>query len=123
MWGTLANQPEKTYTIKTEDLIELAHSSREELDIAVEVLKYELTEREVSSNMHVISLLSEVVWTNNNILLLMRTSLDDPIFVDEDTKNEIIVPPEIIRTLRTLVLSRSGAQSELSRYSRSICLH
>jgi len=119
----LANQPEKTYTIKTEDLIELAHSSREELDIAVEVLKYELTEREVSSNMHVISLLSEVVWTNNNILLLMRTSLDDPIFVDEDSKNEIIVPPEIIRTLRTLVLSRSGAQSELSRYSKSICLH
>lgn len=119
----MTKQPEKAYTIRTEDIIDLAHSSREELDIAIDVLKHELNEREPNANMHVISLLSEVIWSNNNILFLMRTSLDDPAFVDEETQEEIIISPEIIRTLRTLVLSRSGAQAELSRYSKSICLH
>jgi len=116
----------KVLTIPTEEIIKITSHTRELFEKAVSMLEYEFCEVGLEEtrykNSHVTSLLCELAWVCNAVLLLMRKNLGEPIFKDE-TQNEVIVLTDTLNALKALLTSQASVLRELQRFSMTLATH
>ena len=115
-----------TLTLPTEEVIRITSHSRELFEKTISLLEYEFCEVGLEKtnykNSHVASLLCELAWICNGVLLLMRKNLGEPVFKDE-TQEEVIVLSDTLTALRTLLMSQVSVLRELQYFSMTLATH
>ena len=106
-------------TLPTQDLIELTHQSNEQLDILYSYMREDFDDVENLKFCHVFTLLCELVWINNSILLTLRRDMQELIFKDESQK-EVIISKTTLDALSALLIARISASIELNRFGYSL---
>jgi hypothetical protein len=105
----------------TQDLIEISLQSNESLDMLFDLIKNKIKTEE-SSKSYIFSLFCELVWLNSTILLLLRRSMQELEFKDENQK-EVFISEVTLEMLTTLLIAKTQATSELNKFSYSLSLH
>tara|TARA_R100000008_G_C3542055_1_gene145345 strand:+ start:539 stop:877 length:339 start_codon:yes stop_codon:yes gene_type:complete len=109
------------HTVSTQDLIEISLQSNENIDILIDLIKYEAN-TDKNLKCHVFPILCELMWLNSSILLLLKRGAEDLEFKD-NTQKEVVLAKVTIDTLSTLMLARYQATNELNNFSYSVSLH
>ena len=108
-------------TIFTQDLLEIALQSNEDLDALLDLIKDRVNDGE-NIRTHIFFILCELVWLNSYILLILRKDLQDLTYRDKE-KKEVIISKTTLDALLSLVISKSQATMELNDFSYSLSLH
>ena len=107
------------HTLYTQDIIEISLEANENLDALALLIKDRVTEDKPLNGCYVFSLFCELVWLNSSILRILRRDMQEPSFKD-DTQKELLVSPETVKALSTLMIAKWQATKELNSLSYSL---
>jgi hypothetical protein len=105
----------------TQDLIEISLQSNEILDMLFDLIEDKI-KTESGRKSYAFSLFCELVWLNSTILLLLKRSMQELEFKDENQK-EVFVSKTTLDTLTALLIAKTQAINELNKFSYSLSLH
>ncbi len=110
------------HTLLTQDIIEISLEANENLDALSLLIKDRVAEDKPLNGCYIFSLFCELVWLNSSILRTLRRDMQEPSFKDE-TQKELLVSPETVKSLSTLMLAKWQATRELNSLSYSLASH
>ena len=116
------NKDNTLYTLYTEDLINITLQSHEQLDNLLDMVQDLIELERNTKNHYVFSLVCELIWVNNSMLLALKKEFEEPVFKDESQK-EVFILKKTLDVVTALMLSKTSATSELNRFSYSVSLH
>tara|TARA_R100001082_G_C4346962_1_gene152731 strand:- start:1020 stop:1358 length:339 start_codon:yes stop_codon:yes gene_type:complete len=108
-----------THTVPTQDLIEITHQSNEHLDNLYSLIEENFKDVKDLKFCYPFTLICELVWINNTILLTLRRDMQDLSFKD-NTQKELIISRKTMEVLMTLLVARLAATTELNNLGYSL---
>ena len=105
----------------TQDLIEISLQSNESLEMLFDLIKDKI-KNEADTKSYAFVLFCELVWLHSTILLVLKRSMQELEFKDENQK-EVFISKSAFDTLTTLLIAQVQATNELNRFSYSLSLH